>query len=72
MASLVHFKFHSSLVSESVNFDGDYISLADLKRLIAKKKGIQKATDVDFIITDASTKEGESFHCRTFHPPSAA
>jgi hypothetical protein len=58
-SSLVHFKFHSSLVSESVTFDGDYISLSDLKRLIAKKKGIQKSTDVDFIVTDANTKEGK-------------
>jgi hypothetical protein len=58
-SSLVHFKFHSSLVSESVSFDGDYISLTDLKRLIAKKKGIQKSGDVDFIVTDANTKEGK-------------
>ncbi len=63
---MIHFKFHSSLVTESVNFDGDYISLADLKRLIAKKQGIQKAADVDFTITDASTKEGQSMHARLF------
>lgn len=58
MSSIIHFKFRSALLNDSVNFDGDYVSLMDLKRLIAKKKGLTKAVDIDLQLTDADTNEG--------------
>jgi hypothetical protein len=59
MTSVIHFKFRSALLSETLNFDGDYLSLLDLKRLIAKKKGLLNAADIDFSITNKQTGEGE-------------
>ena len=58
MTSVIHFKFRSALLSETLNFDGDYLSLLDLKRLIAKKKGLLNAADIDFAITNKQTGEG--------------
>ncbi len=58
MTSVIHFKFRSALLSETLNFDGDYLSLLDLKRLIAKKKGLLNAADIDFAITNKITGEG--------------
>eukprot|EP00961_Rhodomonas_salina_P062464 838354-Rhodomonas_salina.2 len=57
MSSVVHFKFRSALLTDTVNFDGDHVSLGDLKRLIAKRKGLLKAIDIDFAITNADTQE---------------
>eukprot|EP00291_Cryptomonas_curvata_P004989 CAMPEP_0172206070 /NCGR_PEP_ID=MMETSP1050-20130122/32999_1 /TAXON_ID=233186 /ORGANISM="Cryptomonas curvata, Strain CCAP979/52" /LENGTH=470 /DNA_ID=CAMNT_0012885083 /DNA_START=21 /DNA_END=1430 /DNA_ORIENTATION=- len=57
MTSVIHFKFRSALLSETLNFDGDYLSLLDLKRLIAKKKGLLNAADIDFAITNKITGE---------------
>jgi hypothetical protein len=57
MTSVIHFKFRSALLSETLNFDGDYLSLLDLKRLIAKKKGLLNAADIDFSITNKQTGE---------------
>ena len=58
MASVIHFKFRSALQYETVNFDGDHISLSDLKRAIAKRKGLLKAVDLDFAISNEQTGEG--------------
>lgn len=58
MSSVVHFKFRNALLQDMVTFDGDHVSLADLKRLIAKKKGLIKAVDIDFAITNQETGEG--------------
>jgi hypothetical protein len=59
-SSVVHYKFRSALVQDSVTFTGDHISLSDLKRAIAKKKGLLKAIDVDFSIANEQTGEGAS------------
>ncbi|KAJ1475994.1 DWNN domain-containing protein [Baffinella frigidus] len=56
-SSVVHFKFRSALLHDTVNFTGDHISLSDLKRAIAKKKGLLKAIDVDFHISNEQTGE---------------
>lgn len=58
MSSVVHFKFRNALLQDMVNFDGDHVSLADLKRLIAKKKGLIKAIDIDFAVSNQETGEG--------------
>ena len=61
MASVIHFKFKSALISETVIFDGDCVSLQDLKRLIAKKKGLLAASDIDFAVTNKQTGEGNVY-----------
>ena len=66
MASVIHFKFRNALAEDMVAFEGDHVSLADLKRLIAKKKGLLKANDIDFVISNMDTQEGSDFslmHC---------
>eukprot|EP00960_Hanusia_phi_P058687 763953-Hanusia_phi.AAC.2 len=57
MSSVVHFQFRNALLSDSVSFEGDHVSLRDLKLLIAKKKGLLKASDIDFVITNKQTGE---------------
>ena len=59
MSSVVHFQFRNALLSDSVAFEGDHVSLRDLKLLIAKKKGLLKASDIDFVITNKQTGEGQ-------------
>lgn len=62
MTSVIHFKMRSALNWETVNFAGDYLSLANLKKLIGKKKGLTSAMQsatVDLGITEESTNEGE-------------
>jgi hypothetical protein len=61
MASVIHFKFRNALAEDMVAFEGDHVSLADLKRLIAKKKGLLKANDIDFVISNMDTQEGSDF-----------
>lgn len=61
MASVIHFKFRNALAEDMVAFEGDHVSLADLKRLIAKKKGLLKANDIDFVISNMDTLEGSDF-----------
>jgi hypothetical protein len=68
MASVIHFKFRNALAEDMVAFEGDHVSLADLKRLIAKKKGLLKANDIDFVISNMDTQEGSDFsllHCNS-------
>lgn len=60
MASVVHFKFRNALSPDMVSFDGDHVALQDLKRLIAKKKGLTKAVDIDFAVSNAETNEGSA------------
>lgn len=36
----IHFKFKAALKSDTVTFDGHYISVGEVKRLIANKKGL--------------------------------
>ncbi len=58
MASVVHFHFRNAKAQDMVKFEGDHVSLQDLKLLIAKKKGLAKATEIDFAITNSETNEG--------------
>ena len=60
MASVIHFKFRNALLQDMVSFDGDHTSLMDLKRLIAKKKGLVKAVDIDFAVSNLETNEGKT------------
>ena len=58
MASVVHFHFRNAKAQDMVKFEGDHVSLQDLKLLIAKKKGLAKAAEIDFAITNTETAEG--------------
>ena len=58
MTSVVHFHFRNAKAHDMVKFDGDHVSLQDLKLLIAKKKGLAKAAEIDFAITNSETAEG--------------
>jgi hypothetical protein len=55
-ASVVHFKFKSSLVKDSVTFDGHYISVGELKRLIAAKKGLGPEGGAELEVSDWNTR----------------
>jgi len=68
MTSVIHFKMRSALTWETVNFAGDYLSLADLKKLIVKKKGLTAAftsAQIDLSISEEGTNEGDhpSYAC---------
>ena len=66
MASVVHFHFRNTKAQDMVKFEGDHISLQDLKLLIAKKRGLEKAAEIDFAVTNSETAEGAAT------PPSPA
>jgi hypothetical protein len=54
----VHYKFKSSLDYDSVNFDGGFISVADLKKAIVEQKRLGHGTDFDLRFTHVQTNEG--------------
>ncbi|KAI8474827.1 MAG: DWNN domain-containing protein, partial [Monoraphidium minutum] len=56
MSGVVHFKFKSSLVKDSVTFDGHYISVGELKRLIATKKGLGAEGGAELELSDWNTR----------------
>jgi hypothetical protein len=79
MASRVQFKFKSAVTSETVLFDGTYISVGDLKREIVDKKGLSKDHAAELLLSEAQTgrgtHSGEGAHCGRPHlglPPAAA
>lgn len=55
--SHIHYKFSSKLNYDTVVFDGQPITLNELKRLIMCKEKL-RAGDCDLQITNAQTKEG--------------
>lgn len=58
MASRVQFKFKSATTSETVLFDGTYISVGDLKREIVEKKGLSKDHAAELLLSEAQTGRG--------------
>ena len=54
----VHFKFKSAKDYDSINIDGHFISVANLKDRIFERKSLGSGTDFDLHITDAQTGEG--------------
>jgi len=50
----VHYKFKSQKNYDTVTFDGVYISVANLKQLIAEKKGLDKEGTAELLLTNAS------------------
>ena len=58
--SVIHYKFKSSTMMDTVTFDGLYVSLVDLKNLILEKKSISKLDKdkFDLQVCNAQTQTG--------------
>jgi E3 ubiquitin-protein ligase RBBP6 len=55
----VHYKFKSAKDFSTINFDGSYISVGDLKQAIVEQKKLAKSIEnFDLQITNAQTSEG--------------
>ena len=52
----MHFKFKSSNSYDSVSFDGSFVSIAELKVLIADKKGLSKDATSELLLSDPRTQ----------------
>ena len=52
MSGVVHFKFKSAISFDSVQFDGAFVSVGELKTLIAEKKGFGREATVELILSD--------------------
>ena len=57
--SSIHYKFRSSTEYDTVTFDGQAISLNDLREAIMLQKKIIKSPAYTLEITNAQTKEGK-------------
>ena len=56
MASVINFKFKSALSYDSIKFDGAFISVGELKGLIAEKKGLGLDLGAELVLSDPRTK----------------
>lgn len=56
MSGIVHFKFKSSNTYDSVSFDGAFVSVGELKNLIADKKGLNKDATSELLLSDPRTQ----------------
>ena len=57
MASTVHYKFKSQKDYDSIEFDGMFISVGDLKRQITDKRGLGRDQAMELQLTNAQTNE---------------
>jgi hypothetical protein len=72
MASRIQFKFKSATTSETVLFDGTYISVGDLKREIVEKKGLSKDHAAELLLSEAQTGRGTPARVGKWAPPRVA
>jgi len=56
MSGIIHFKFKSSNSYDSVGFEGAFISVSELKVLIAEKKGLSKDATSELLLSDPRTQ----------------
>lgn len=56
MSGVVHFKLKSSTAYDSVGFDGAFVSVGELKVLIAEKKGLSKDATSELLLSDPRTQ----------------
>ena len=56
MAGIVHFKFKSQISYDSVSFDGHFVSIGELKNLIAEKRGIGRDASAELTLIDPQTQ----------------
>ena len=54
----IHYKFKSQKSYDTVTFDGVYISVTNLKQLIAEKKGLDKEGTAELLLTNV-TEDGK-------------
>ena len=52
MSGVVHFKFKSAISFDSVQFDGAFVTVGELKNLIAEKKGLGREATVELVLSD--------------------
>ena len=57
MASTVHYKFKSQKDYDSIEFDGMFISVGDLKRQITDKRGLGRDQAMELQLTNAQTND---------------
>ena len=60
MASTVHYKFKSQKDYDSIEFDGMFISVGDLKRQIVDKRGLGRDQAMTLALQDASAASRET------------
>lgn len=63
----VHFKFRSAVDFDSINIDGNGITIANLKDKIVEQKNLGRGTDFDLLITNAES--GEEYTDESFLVP---
>ena len=63
MASVLHFKFRNALQSDMVSFDGDHVSLQDLKRLSTPSVSVRL-----LVAADKALHPGAMFRCTDPRP----
>lgn len=56
MAGMVHFKFKSQITYDSVSFDGHFVSIGELKTLIAEKRGIGRDASAELALIDPQSQ----------------
>eukprot|EP00166_Cyanidium_caldarium_P003649 ctg_3522.g504 len=57
MSSALYYKFRSAKQYGAVNFEGDFIQLAELKVAIVEQEKLQFGEDFDLHVVDAQTQE---------------
>ncbi len=62
----MHFKFRSAMEYDSIDIDGPFIAIGGLKEKIVEHKNLRSATDIDLLITNAQTGEGEQVFSFSF------
>ncbi len=69
MSSVIHYKFkNASKRFDVIAFEGNVLSVSDLKRHIAREKKLGKSEDFDLMITNAQTGEGKRAPPQLTHP----
>jgi hypothetical protein len=58
MASRVAWRFKSTTTSETVAFEGPYISVGELKREIVEKKGLSRDHAAELLLSEAQSGRG--------------
>ncbi len=57
MAGVIFFKFKTGIASERITFDGSFISVGELKRLIAEKKKLGNDDATELVLSDPRSGE---------------
>jgi hypothetical protein len=57
----VHYKFKSAKDYDTATFEGNFVSVANLKNIIVEQKKLGKSPDFDLKIVNALTNEGTCF-----------